>query len=431
LENARAFFDTTLDLLTQLGRYDATLWAYAVKHNNEPRIKEWIEASSQIANAVGPVFNSKLLNVEPVERFQYQHLDFRPMVVARIHQLGNKRLLLNDGLAEHYQRFMNCLSYQSEIDPSQQLSIVYYLLIQNRIEEAMEQFEAIVPDRIDQALQYDYFAALFDLYRGNDAMAAERAAKHVNHPIPRWRDWFAQVRSHVTTRERLLRGEPVEEFATEKWQTDQQQSLLSGTRESEQMANANKLPSLDLIDESGTLRVQYRNIGKLHVHYYMMDIELLFSRKPFVQHDGTRLSAIEPNQSEAIELLAGSTSHVLKIPDALKNRNMVVEVAGEGLTRSHAVYANSLSVALSTHMGRLQTLSSADRKPLKEAYVKVYARHQDGSVRFYKDGYTDLRGQFDYATLSTNDLETTQRFSILVIHPDHGAIIREAEPPQK
>ena len=82
-------------------------------------------------------------------------------------------------------------------------------------------------------------------------------------------------------------------------------------------------------------------------------------------------------------------------------------------------------------MGRLQTVSTSDRKPLTGAYVKVYARHQDGSSRFYKDGYTDLRGQFDYASLSTNDMETTQRFSILVLHPEHGAIIREVDPPKK
>jgi len=82
-------------------------------------------------------------------------------------------------------------------------------------------------------------------------------------------------------------------------------------------------------------------------------------------------------------------------------------------------------------MGRLQTTTKSDRQPLAGAYVKVYARHQDGSVRFYKDGYTDLRGQFEYASLSTNDLDTAQRFSILVLHPEHGAIIREAEPPKK
>ena len=68
---------------------------------------------------------------------------------------------------------------------------------------------------------------------------------------------------------------------------------------------------------------------------------------------------------------------------------------------------------------------------MEKSYVKVYARHQGGEVRFFKDGYTDLRGQFDYATLSTNDLETAERFAILVIHPELGALVREAAPPAR
>ncbi len=427
----RAFFDATLELLTQLGRFDSILWAYSVKHNEARRLTEWLESFDPITSNVGPVFKSKLLSVEPIERFAYQHLDFRPMVVARIHPLGNQRLILNDGLAQQYRELLNFLAYHSRLDDSQRLSIVYYLLIQNRIDEAMAKFDAVDVASIEQMLQYDYFASVFDFYRGEYDAASKRALKYADYPQPRWRDWFAQVRSHVATRQRMERGEPIDNVAIEEWQTDEQQRMLSGARESDQMNAAEKLPALDIVDESGTIKVNYRNVEQLVVNYYLMDIELLFSRKPFVQNEGARLSAIEPNLSETVALVQGTTTRTLSIPESLKNRNMVLEVVGNGITRSHVIYANSLTVALSTKMGRLQTSTSTDRKPLAAAYVKVYARHQDGSVRFYKDGYTDLRGQFDYASLSTSDLETTLRFSILVMHPEHGAIIREAEPPKK
>ena len=55
----------------------------------------------------------------------------------------------------------------------------------------------------------------------------------------------------------------------------------------------------------------------------------------------------------------------------------------------------------------------------------------DGSIRFYKDGYTDLRGQFDYTSLNTNELDQVGRFSILILNEEHGAIVREAAPPQR
>ena len=56
---------------------------------------------------------------------------------------------------------------------------------------------------------------------------------------------------------------------------------------------------------------------------------------------------------------------------------------------------------------------------------------RDGSVKFYKDGYTDLRGRFDYASLSTNDLDFVDRFSILVMDDEQGALIREVAPPKR
>jgi len=45
-------------------------------------------------------------------------------------------------------------------------------------------------------------------------------------------------------------------------------------------------------------------------------------------------------------------------------------------------------------------------------------RRGDGQIKFYKGGYTEIRGRFDYASLSTNDIETAQRFSILILSDD-------------
>ena len=61
----------------------------------------------------------------------------------------------------------------------------------------------------------------------------------------------------------------------------------------------------------------------------------------------------------------------------------------------------------------------------------AYARMSGGEVRFYKDGYTDLRGRFDYASLSTDELDRVERFALLVLHDEHGALIREAAPPKR
>ena len=56
---------------------------------------------------------------------------------------------------------------------------------------------------------------------------------------------------------------------------------------------------------------------------------------------------------------------------------------------------------------------------------------KDGSVRFYKDGYTDLRGRFDYSSLNTNELDFVANFALLVLSDEYGAVVREAVPPKR
>ena len=98
------------------------------------------------------------------------------------------------------------------------------------------------------------------------------------------------------------------------------------------------------------------------------------------------------------------------------------------MTKSRAYFASSLAVEMVENYGQLRVTHEETHRPLAKVYVKVYARMKDGAVRFYKDGYTDLRGRFDYASLSTNELEAVDRFAILVLSEEQGAVVREAAP---
>jgi hypothetical protein len=51
-------------------------------------------------------------------------------------------------------------------------------------------------------------------------------------------------------------------------------------------------------------------------------------------------------------------------------------------------------------------------------------------VKFHEDGYTDLRGRFDYASVSTPERQPAERFVVLVLSVDRGAATREAAPEQ-
>jgi len=79
------------------------------------------------------------------------------------------------------------------------------------------------------------------------------------------------------------------------------------------------------------------------------------------------------------------------------------------------------------------------RRPAVATYVKVFARRRGRPTPvFHKDGYTDVRGKFDYATISSDASGgggfggsggRVERFAILVVSPALGAVIEEVQPP--
>jgi hypothetical protein len=42
-----------------------------------------------------------------------------------------------------------------------------------------------------------------------------------------------------------------------------------------------------------------------------------------------------------------------------------------------------------------------------------------------------LRCRFDFTSLNTNELGNVRRFSLLILNDAHGAIVREAAPPNR
>ncbi len=63
--------------------------------------------------------------------------------------------------------------------------------------------------------------------------------------------------------------------------------------------------------------------------------------------------------------------------------------------------------------------------------MKCFAKTTDGKESFYKDGYTDLRGRFDYATLNSNNISNIKKYAILVMSDELGSLIKEVKAPEK
>lgn len=413
MKDAR-LFDAVIEVLNRRHVFDEVLWSYSVLHNAEQALRQYLLHQSQFLAECGPYVDSALVVIDPIERRTFEHLEYKPLVNPRAHQLGERRQILNDRLAEQYRRLMDILACRRALDDQDRLTVVYYLLLQDRIEEAKKLFAEVHPENLTTRLQYDYCSAYLDFFQGDLHTARQLVQAYANYPVESWRKKFALIGQHLTEIDTGRAG------LVDSLDRDQVQGQLAASE-----------PTFDLQLQGSQAVVMYRNLDEIQVNFYEMDIELLFSSNPFVQEYTGRFSYVRPNVTQTIRLPAEQSRFTVDIPEALRTRNVLVEVIGAGRSRSAPYYSHSLTVQTSEGYGQLRVLESATQRPLPRVYVKVYARLRDGQVQFYKDGYTDLRGRFDYATLSTSQLDHVERFALLVLSEEHGAVVRELAPPKR
>jgi hypothetical protein len=428
----KAFFDICLKELESQGVYANPLWAYALVHQDPVRLAQFLEHQPGWMESMGPSTRGALGEWESRNHYLDPWLEYLPLVVARRHQLGGSIVIPNERLEGEYRRLLVRILHHPAIEDRDRMECTVYMLAQNRIADAIAQFEQIDRARLDGTLFYDYLDAYLDFHRKRYDRAAQIASKYLDLGSRRWRERFAEIVRQVRQRDgRVDDGEDhLTSLDAAKMADDPVQRLLLETRQSEMGAIADRQPVANLVQEEGRWILVHRNLNKVQVRYFLIDLEMLFSRRPFLQEEATQRIPIRPNQEEWLELDPAGGRKELKLPEGLANRTLRIEVASDRVLDSKLVPASDLEVAMVPAYARLQ-VTDRQGKPLEEVYVKVYARHRDGSVRFYKDGYTDLRGQFDYGSLSTPDLETVDRFALLIAHPQGGAVLRQSEPPAR
>lgn len=228
-------------------------------------------------------------------------------------------------------------------------------------------------------------------------------------------------------------------------------------REKQQADLAATEPSFDFKVESRQIALTWKNLHEVTIRYYLMDPEFLFSASPFLTQDSGRFSIIKPTRTDTQALPAGKDQLSIPLPAEFAKANVLVEILGAGQRKAQTYHANTLKLTLAETYGRLEARDDTENKAVSKAYVKVYARLHNGTVRFFKDGYTDLRGRFDYASLNSSEaldsdappsraaaapgeginyqmlspteLGQVERFAILLMSESHGADVREASPP--
>ena len=103
--------------------------------------------------------------------------------------------------------------------------------------------------------------------------------------MDRWRNTFAAVRHHLD--EAAGRGLQIADVNDR----GQRQGQLAATE-----------PGFDITLEKQAVDLTWQNLEAVRVNYYLMDVELLFSRNPFVQQFGDQFATIRPNATREVAL---------------------------------------------------------------------------------------------------------------------------------
>ena len=409
----KAFFRKALELLRSRRVYASVLWSYAVKHNDLPALREFLTQSAFAGNC-GPALRSPLLEVDPVERLSWEQLEFDPLINSRIHPINGRRHITSDRQRDQYLATLNYLCHRESLTDNERLVVVYHLLLQDRVDEALEQFGKVSRRRARGELQYDYLDAYLAFYREDVPRARKIAAGYADYPVPRWRNRFAEVLEQAAEIEGRS-GKVVDE----RNRLEQQSALAAAE------------PSFDFTVGADSVEISHSGLESCQVNFYLVDLELLFSRQPFSYLDTSRLAAVRPTAQVETRLKKDGGKATVAVPEKLRGRNLMVEVAAAGKRKAQGSFSRTIRAALSENHGQLRVLRAADGKPLPKVYVKVYGQGRSGGeARFIKDGYTDLRGRFEYATVSGLNINEFGKLAILVVAEDGSALVTEAAPPR-
>ncbi len=414
----KAFMRKVFEALDARGVYSAPLWSHALANKDPadaPRLAQIFAeraARKRAAKKLGPYFKSSLVSIEPEETDLFEHREYWPLVNARVHPLAGKSESGNEGLAKTYREFLNVLAAKPQLTLNDRLLAAVYLLAQDRVEDARR---IVAPDLANNAsqghsLQLGYLRAYFAFIDGDMETAGRVGRAYADAASPVWRARFRELRAQVD--EVLGKGGPAQDAAAEA-------------------------PSLALAEvphEKGAPRafaVTARALKACTLRAYPIDVEILFSKNPFGRGDVTgAFTFLKPAWEETVNLAADGTARV-ELPPAFARKDYVLEATGaEGrATARLEVAACELDVQVVKEFGQVR-VKGPDGKPVPGAYVKAFARGRGNEEPvFHKDGYTDRRGVFDYASVTSDAPFRPTELSVLVIHDTLGAKTFKVAPP--
>jgi len=396
---------SVLEMLSSKNIYVDKLWSVslqvAISEDAQPFLGEYLAENKDFRSAVGPEQDTKTVKYDGYDYrdFQYSHLE--PFTNTRVETTQ----ALPAVFMEKYNAFLNRLvlktSSISTVGLSDKAALCCYLLKQGRYDTAYKVFAGIDQGTAEANFQelYHYLDAFLSLTRNDGDRAKSIAEKYSGSeilPMKHRAKWQAIV-------------EQVDESKNIK--------IADMTFIPDRIAAAPLKYDLECMKHQVKIK-HTSSDGRVKLEFWVMDLEMLFSVQPFsVTMDAFRY--MQPNRIlDGIELTEGNQT-IVDIPADLRNCNSIIRLTWGDERKDVVVndYDNEIDVQISEAVGEVRVISTEEKSagaPVAGAYCKVYSKNNDDTVQFYKDGYTDCRGRFDFKNISTSDQQKAVRFALLV-----------------
>lgn len=418
------FFDSVCEILRSRRIYDPRIWAYSIVCDQgrcKAELGEFLAQDEQFRNYVFPGLSCDIVKTDATATRDSNVLEFWPMVAPRAHEIAAMEFAESDFVVAYYQ-FLQMVAGNStsvdDISTQDALALTNYLLLRNKIEEAKTLFSKIGKEgQKFSPMVYDYLTCYLKFYDGEPGKLQKLAKGYLQQDLPpsqrtKWEQVIEQIEHRLKPSLSdviFLKAKVKREAALRK-------------------------PFLDFTPtDDGSISIEHRNIKDIRVQFFRTDIELMFSLYPF-QDENISYKLMLPNMEHLIEVDHDGTTEI-GLPEKLRGENTIVQMKtklsdAEDLVVVKVAYDNQITVNISSVLGELRVLHRSTKDPVSAAYVKVYAQsREDGSVGFYKDGYTDIRGRFDFRSLSTDQVRSTKRLSILIKTQEYGSVMKEVLIP--
>jgi len=416
------FYLDVVEILRKRFIFDETTWSFSIYHGAKREYFEYLSFTKSH-------FGMKYLSLPSLKVDDFLIKEYNPMTNPRTHNIGNKKHnIANKEFKETYVEFLTYLMEKGPLDNRDKLVLSSYLILQDRIDEALAVAAQIKRDPSNEEeelkIQLDYLTAYLSLYteHPNFATAKALSEKYIVHHVPTWRNRFVRIANQLTEY-----SGSTEFLATIEADGTNPNQLNPESRIS-------KAEQLKVELRADKILVKSRNVPQVTVSYYEIDIEILFSKDPFFNKDMTNsFSDVFPTYREVVKIGSGvdEADNYIDIPEQVKTKNMLVYVQTSLLSEKVQFFPSELSVLVASDAGYVKVFSK-EKRPLPQIYVKCFSQSSPSAAAvFYKDGYTDMRGVFDYTSLNEDKLGSVDKLSLLISSPTLGAVTRVVPRPSK